>query len=294
MNSQDQISKIQKTANTLYDLRDHTDIKFCKEIADFLIEKSGGEEGSRISTENFRALVVSRFMTNHQLLEVMAKKYGRDLQIIELGAGFTPHFLNLNSDIGKYIEIELEANSKLKQEITKRISTKDNIVFISGDILTEEVWNKVSELVDSTKPVLIFSEGVVAQYFNAEQKSRIALLAKQVLVTEGSCFVIDDTLRNHPELHSNPIIKEGMNRIAAQSGSGVYKDEASTFAQELDNWCKIFNNTVYTIDYVLSKPNMDFALQVFKLIVCVNDKNREFEPILLKLSKQNNNDRIWK
>ncbi len=294
MHSQDQISRIQRTTNTLYDLRDHTDVLFCKEIADFLIEKAGGAEGLRISTQEFMALVVSRFVTNQGLIKLMADKFGKDLQIIELGAGFTPHFLNLSTEIGKYIEIDFEMNSELKREVTGTFTEKTNIIFVAGDFLLEETWIEIGKHIDLSKPVLIFSEGVVAQYFNAEQKSMIAHLARQVLIAEGSCFVIDDTLRNHSELHSNPIILEGMNRIATQSGSAVYNKETSTFARELENWNKLFDNTIYTIDYILSKPDMDFALKAFKLIICANDPKRELEPLILEQSKQNTKDRIWK
>ncbi|MEI8328355.1 MAG: class I SAM-dependent methyltransferase [Candidatus Taylorbacteria bacterium] len=294
MNSQDQIIKIQKTANTLYDLRDHSDVKYCKEISDFLIEKSGGNEGSRISTENFSAFVVSRFTTTHRFIELMAQRLGKELQIVELGSGFTPHFLNLNYEIGKYIEIDLEVNSKLKKEITRKLRERDGEIFIAGDILTQDVWNEVGNNIDLSKPVIIFSEGVVAQYFTTEQKEKIASLSRAFLQTNGSCFVVDDTLRNHSELHDNPIIQEGMSRIVAESGSKVYKSETSTFESEIDKWNKLFNNTIYTVDYVPSKPEMDFALRSYKLTVCMNDQNRELESVLLELSKQNKNNRTWK
>lgn len=290
----DQIIKIQKTANTMYDLRDHSDVKYCKEIADFLIEKSGGNEGSRISTENFSAFVVSRFTTTHRFIELMAQRFGKKLQIVELGSGFTPHFLNLNYEIGKYIEIDLEVNSKLKKEITGKLKESDGIIFIAGDILTQDVWDKVRNNIDLNKPVVIFSEGVVAQYFTADQKEKVALLSRALLQTKGSCFVVDDTLRNHSELHNDPLIQEGMSRIATESGSRVYKSETSTFASEMDKWGKLFNNAIYTIDYVPSKPEMDFALRNYKLTVCMNDQNRELESVLLELSKQNKNNRIWK
>jgi len=292
MESRDQIIKMQKTANTLYDLRDHSDVKFCKEIADFVIEKSGGAEETRISTENFRGLIVSRFMTNHQILELMARKYGKELQVIELGAGFTPHFLNLTSEIGKYIEIEFEENSKLKEEIIKKLTEKKNIYFVAGDILSKHVWKKVKEIVDPNKPVIIFSEGVVAQYFNDEQKELLASFLKDLLTFEGSCFVTDDTLRNHPELSNNPIIQEGMNRVGSVSGNDIYKSEKSSFQIGFDNWGKLFKNNLYTVDYVLSKPEMDFTTTTLKVTVCANDKNLALP--LSELSKQNKLNRIWK
>lgn len=292
--SEEENIKIQKTANVLYDLRDHTDYKFCREIADFLIEKTGGSEGDRLLTENLRAFPVSRFETNHKFLELMAKKYGKDLQIIELGAGFSPHFLNLNFDIGKYIEVEFSINSKLKEEITRKLTDKENINFIAGDILSNEVWGEIINQIDINKPVLVFSEGVIAQYFNSEQKETVASYIKPLLIHEGSCFVIDDTLRNHPELQDNPTIKEGMNRVVSQSGSNLYKNDGSTPENEFDRWNRLFNNQIYTIDYVLSKPEMDFAIKSFKSTVCINDKNKDLSSPLSELSNQNKNNRIWK
>ena len=224
----------------------------------------------------------------------MASKYGSDLQIIELGSGFTPHFLNLRSEIGKYVEIELDINSKLKEEITKKLTNKDNIIFISGDILSADVWNKVRSVIDTTKPVLIFSEGVIAQYFTKEQKEKIASLTKDFLVSNGSAFIIDDTIRNHVELHSNPIIKEGMDRVTTQSGNSTYKGEVTSLTLEIDNWSKLFNNKVSVIDYILSKPEMDFAISNLRLIVCMKDPKNEFETVLAQLSKNNRNTRIWK
>ncbi len=294
MDSKEQVVKIQKTANTIYDLKDHTDVKYCSEITDFLIKKLGVNSDQRISTQNFSALVVSRYLTNHSVLESMASRYGSDLQIIELGSGFTPHFLNLRSEVGKYIEIDLDINSKLKEEITKKLTSKDNIIFISGDILSVDVWNKVKDIIDTTKPVIIFSEGVVAQYFTKEQKEKIANLTKDFLVSNGSAFIIDDTIRNHIELHSNPIIKEGMDRVATQSGNNTYKGEVTSLTHEIDNWSKLFNNKVSTIDYILSKPGMDFAINNLKLIVCMRDIKNEFETVLAQLSENNKNTRVWK
>ena len=60
-------------------------------------------------------------LTNHKILEFFPKKFGKDLQIIELGSGFTPHFLTLNYDIDKYIEVELDINTELKKEALDEI-----------------------------------------------------------------------------------------------------------------------------------------------------------------------------
>lgn len=282
---------IQRTANTLFDLRDHSDFKYCNEIADFLKSRSITDE-IRISTENFMALVVSRFATTQALLEQITEKYGTELQIVELGSGFTPHCLNLSGKIRNYIEVDLPDNSELKKEISKNFVSTNNQIFVAGDILDGATWQKISANIEPDKPVLIFSEGVIAQYFSAEQKEKIASFAKSIMKASGSCFVIDDTLRNHQEFHSNPMITEGMNRISMFSGSMTYTNKKQSFADEMDRWSKLFNNKLYTVSYLLSKPEMDFVLKQFKLIVCANDD--VMEESLQELSTYNLNNRIWK
>jgi hypothetical protein len=294
MNSQDQIIKIQKTANTLFDLRDHTDIKYCREISDIFIEKIGND-GIRLSTSDFMAFIVSRFITTQNYLQLMSDRHKSNLQIIELGSGFTPHFLNLNSFTGKYIEVDLEENSHLKQEIMKQLTDAKNLNFVAGDIASESTWKIIAERIDIEKPVIVFCEGVIAHYFDSDQKIKIGKFVKKLLSANGSSFVIDDTLRNHPELHKYDVIKNGMTRVTVQSGSKVYtSNEDTSFQSEMDKWEKIFNNDAYTIDYVLSKPEMDFAISQFKLIVCCNDASKDLEPILKNMSKINKQTRVWK
>ena len=293
LNNED-IVKMQKTANTLYDLRDHTDVPFSKEISDFLLEKSNGIEGERISTENFSALPVSRFLTNHEVIEFFVEKFGKELQVVELGSGFTPHFLNLKKNISKYIEVELEVNSKLKKEITRKLTNKENIYFIEGDILSKNVWEEINNIIDNQKPLLIFSEGVIAQYFSSEQKEIVGSYIKEIINNRKTIFIIDDTLRNHPEFLNSPIIQEGMNRISSQSGSKVYNNEVLSLKNEIDKWSKIFNYNIETIDYILSKPEMDFVLKEFRLILCVGNDLKGFEKDLFKLSEIIKNKRIWK
>lgn len=292
--SEDRNAKIQKTANTLYDLLDHTDIPFVKDISDFL-DKNYGEIGKdRISTPNFGALVVSRFLTNHSVLQMAAQKNGKDLQVIELGAGFTPHYLNIGTEINKYIEVEFEENSKIKEEVTKTLTQNTNIYFVGGDILSPVTWNKIENLIDKSKPVFIFSEGTIAQYFNSEQKEFVASMMKKLMTCEGSVFALDDTLRNHPELSDNPIIKEGMGRVVSISGNNIYNKEVTTFKDEFEKWGRLLGTENYSVNYVLSKPEMDFATESLKLTVCAVDNNKSLSLELAKLSNENKNKRIWK
>lgn len=294
MDTQDQITKIQKTASTLFDLQEHSDIVGGGEIGKLMVKKTG-IEWPRISVSAFSAFPVARFHTNHSVLEFFAEKYGAKLQIIELGAGFTPHFLTLKTEIGKYIEVDLETNSELKKQIMSEIPHKDNLVFIAGDILEESTWEKIKQEINADNPVVIFSEGVISQYFNDEQKTKIASLVKNILVADCSCIIFDDTLRNHPELHDHPLIKEGMSKIVLKSGSDIYKNNFQTFDQEVKKLKGLFvDKEVVLVDYILSKPEMDFAVSIFKLIVCIKDSNGRITSELLELSNQNKLKRIWK
>jgi hypothetical protein len=294
MDIQDQIVKIQKTASTLFDLQEHSDVVGGSEIGRLMVQKTG-IEWPRISVSAFSAFPVSRFHTNHSVLEFFAKKYGSKLQIIELGAGFTPHFLNLKTEIGKYIEVDLETNSELKKQIMSEVIHKDNLVFIAGDILEESTWGKIKQEINTDNPVVIFSEGVISQYFDDEQKMKIASLVKNILVVDGSCIIFDDTLRNHPELHDHSLIKEGMSKIVLKSGSDIYKSNFQTFDQEVEKWRSIFaDKKIALVDYFFSKPEMDFAVGMFKLIICVNDASGVILQELSELSNQNKLKRVWK
>lgn len=291
----DYVSKIQKTASTLFDISGHSDVMYANEIAELMVKKLG-IQWPPISAENFGAFPVSRFQTTQHFLDFMCDKFGPKLQIIELGAGFTPHYLNLKGDILKYIEVDHDANSSLKKEIVHEIKPNaTNLVFIGGDILDAKTWVSIKENIDTNNPVIIFSEGVVAQYFSEEQKQQLTDFMKDLLFVEGSAFVIDDTLRNHPELKDNPIISEGMSWVVQKSASKVYNAEFQTFEQEVQRWQKFLpSKEMVTIEYVNSKPEMDFALSNFKLIVCLQSKQEVVKSGLLELSRQNKTKRVWK
>ena len=291
----DYVSKIQKTASTLFDISGHSDVLYSKEIAGLMVKKLG-IQWPPISAENFGAFPVSRFHTTQGFLDFMCEKFGSKLQIIELGAGFTPHYLNLKSDVLKYIEVDHDANSSLKKDILSEIKPDaSNLVFIGGDVLEASTWTKIQENIDTNNPVIIFSEGVVAQYFSKEQKQQLTDFMKDLLLVEGSAFVIDDTLRNHPELQSNPIIVDGMKWIVQKSGSKVYNAEFQTFEQEVQRWQELLpSKQIITIDYVKSKPEMDFAIDNFKLIINLQNEREDVKLGLLELSKQNKAKRVWK
>lgn len=287
------INKIQKTASTLFDLEEHSDFAYCKEISDELKKEIALD---KISTDHFSAFIVSRFATNQYLLDFMVQKFGENLQIIELGSGFTPHYLNLKGKVLKYIEVDFEENSSLKKIIIQKIFGKtESLKFIGGDILDEETWSLIGNEIDLSKPVFIFSEGVISQYFNVEQKQKIANFVKPLLKIEGSCFVLDDTLRNHPEFFDNQIIKEGMLKITEKSGSDIYREASSNNIEDVNYfWKQVLNTSVFNFDYFLSKPEMDFVISNFKLVVNIVDNTGVIIKQLKDLSESIFGKRIWK
>lgn len=291
--SNEEKTRIQKTASTLFDLIEHSDVAYGEKIAELMIKETG-IEWPRISVKDFSAFPVARFHTNQTILDFFTKQYGDRLQIIELGAGFTSHFFNLSNKIGKYIEVELAVNSALKEKIISKLKKDDNHIFIAGDILEVKTWSKIKKEINFENPVIIFSEGVISQYFNDEQKAKMADLVKDFLIADGSCIIFDDTLRNHQELHDNNIIKEGMSKIVIKSGSSVFKSEFQTFDQEITKWKQLLNKKIITVDYILSKPEMDFAIEKFKLIICLNNSDQKIVKGLEKLSIDNSQKRIWK
>jgi porphobilinogen synthase len=185
----------------------------------------------------------------------------------------------------------------LKERIIKNIRPDcKNLSFVSGDILEEKTWEKIKEQIDFDKPVLIFSEGVVSQYFNKEQKNLLSSLVQEFLKLEGSIFVLDDTLRNHPEAHDVQVIKEGMAAVVDKSKSDVYGDTSNyqTFGEELSFWQDLFEDLkIYTINYVLSRPDMDFVIKDFKLTLIANDPKGLYSKAVETLSKENKEVRVW-
>lgn len=290
--------KIQKTASTILDLVDHSDVKYADQIVVSLKTRLGEmwpKIWPKISSEHFSAFPVSRYHTNQAVLNLMAKELGPKLQIVELGAGFTSHFLNLEYKIDKYIEVEFKENSDLKKNIIHEIKGEiENLKFIAGDLLEEETWINIKKELNMENPVLIFSEGVVSQYFDVDSKTKISNFIKPFLQVEGSCFIFDDTLRNHPELQNHEIIKEGMNKISGVSGSSVYKNDLHSFVNENMFWKDLLGMQIVNIDYVLSKPDMDFVLENFKLTINIKDSKGYIIEELKKLSVGNKFIRIWK
>jgi O-methyltransferase involved in polyketide biosynthesis len=287
------MNKIEKTASTFLDVKDYTDTKYCDEIYVHLLKKYPSIKDPRISTKNFSALVVSRYQTMDCLINFLSEQFGKDLQVIELGAGFTPHFLNLKREIGKYIEIDYKFNSEIKKEIMKKLTKKDNLFFIGGDILSENTWEEVNKIIDFNKPVMIFCEGVVSHYLNTEQKLKLSSLIKPLLSVKGSCCIIDDTLKNHLELKSNPIIQEGMNRISSISGNNAYTVESSSLEKEINFWRDSLNLDEISINYILSKPEMDFAISLFRLIILHNEFSKDLIRRIGNLSVDNLKKRVW-
>ncbi len=285
------LDSIQLTANTLLDLCEHSVVPFAQDIVSYLPNKIL-DKSVRLSTQEFAAFPVARYHTMRALLKLLVGLYGKRLQIVELGAGFTPHYLDLQEDVGLYIEVDLPNNSEIKRDITEKLCRCDNVQFIAGDILSNQTWQQIIALINIENPVVIFSEGVIAQYFTREQKESLIHMCAPLLNIPGSLFVIDDTLRNHKDLHNQPIILEGMKRVVSLSGSRIYDTQPHIFSDEIIFWNNLFRK-VHPVDYIKSNPIMDFAIKDFKLIVCMNLPESNFSDILDILSKNNANIRIW-
>lgn len=258
---------IQRTAGTICSLAD-ANIPYSKDILS-LYEQS---EGPALQIgRGLDDIVVARYLANHNNLE----KYARlDLQVIELGAGFAPHGLHISRDVSTYIEIDHVENSELKRTICDTLNPNHNINFVGGDLLDISTWERVAENLDAAKPVYIFNEGVVSQYFTDEQKSKLVSYIKPLMQQPGSCFVTEDSFKHHPYLQNHPRIIEAMGDIAQKSQSQHYGvKNSTTLTNEKLLWSTRFDPDRSNIDHLVGlvpyprlESELDFALEKLRLI----------------------------
>ena len=294
MENYHQPEKIELTANTVFDISQHSNDSHTNNIAVYLATNYPEFLELNISTDNFKALVVARYFNSHRFLELIAQLTNGQLQVVELGAGFTSHFLSIRDQVSKYIEVDYPLNSKIKSKATEQFYNGNKITFVGGDILESTTWEKINSVIDRDKPVVIFSEGVIAPYFNLQQKMVVANYIKPFLAISGSAFLIDDTLKNHPELQKHPVIAEGMARITKKSGNNNYQSNIPhTFENEFDFWQKQLGINARAIQYTRSKPEMDFAISELKSIACINSINN-LDLEISNLSDSNAIIRNWK
>lgn len=263
-NKVENFAAIQKTAATIVDLADNSDVEYAKQIK-LALEKRF--PGIKSFAPSMSEIVVARYLTNHKMLEDVIENTSGNIQIVEMGSGFTPHSLNLGNKALKYIEIDLPENINIKKEIIGEINPSDNTEYVSGSVLDSEVWNKVTEIIDTNIPIIMFSEGLIL-YLNKEQQDLLAALVLPIIPADSvSKFVFDDSLKYHPDLQNNPALLQGRKNIIDTSKNTNVEE---TFSEEIvvDN-CKTrgFSNVKRT-PYVISGDKLKEVIGQYKLFEC--------------------------
>jgi O-methyltransferase involved in polyketide biosynthesis len=256
-----QKSPIEETAATICDLA-HFNTPNAKAILTEL-EKKYDKICSIAGDLAF--FVAARHLTTRKLLDTLSP----DTQIIEMGAGFSPHGINYSSKFAKYIEIDLPHNSAEKKEITKNLQTNpDSITYISGDLFALKTWSQVKATIDCAKPLFVFCEGVVSQYASEEQRETLARQLQSIFDHPKSKLYLDDTLKNHPELESHPIILNGRKTLANILKHTSYPEVAArSFETEIGRW-KNRGFDVELVPYVNIGEQYSPITDAFKGMLC--------------------------
>ncbi|MEM8780810.1 MAG: class I SAM-dependent methyltransferase, partial [Cyanobacteria bacterium P01_G01_bin.49] len=121
---------IQHTAyRTVAALAKNTSIPYCRAILQKIIDANPafGLETDSFSTLSY--LIELRYKTSEKILRERGYQ-----QVIELGAGLTPHALNLQPFVTNYLEVDLEKNSLLKQAIVQEIEPNLKVHYVAGDV----------------------------------------------------------------------------------------------------------------------------------------------------------------
>lgn len=223
-------SPSEKTASTIWDLASFNTPNSARMLAE--IEKRNGKMSSIAPDLSF--LVASRHLTTRRLLDSLSPNY----QIVEMGAGFSPHGVNYASKFDNYLEIDLPYNSFEKKEVVSNLNgISDSVTYIPGDLFDTQTWRQVNERLDQTKPLFIFCEGVVSHYASEEQKDILGKILQGTLVHPESKLYLDDTLKNHPELDTNPIVISGRKALATSLKNTSYPGiTVRNFESEMSNW----------------------------------------------------------
>ncbi len=163
-------------------------------------------------------LAESRYLGAEKVIEE------KDLrQIIELGAGFTPHYQNLNGEglVDSYIEVDLPENSEIKQGLLKQAVWDESMpTFVQGNVFDRKTWYSIGhhafQNFSEEKPVGIFAEGFM-QYTNPEQRKYLLDQMRPLLEEFGGFFFFEDSLTFHPEFSEIPemrALSERMSKIS--------------------------------------------------------------------------------
>lgn len=205
-------NKIQETAIvTLLDMV-KVNIPYSKEILLKLNPK-------KIVYSNKSYLVESRYKTSQKILDKYKFK-----QIIELGSGFSPHYLNLKN-IKNYIEVDFPSNSKKKSNIIKSIKQKSNYTILSGNLLKDSTWKKINNILLSEKTAL-FSEGFM-QYLSKEERKFVFLKIHYILKKLDGIFFFDDS----PKYHKDNLI---LNNLSTKMRTISKNNEISSYISQED------------------------------------------------------------
>lgn len=254
-------SPIEKTAATICDLAYFDTPNSRRMLAE--VEKKNGKVCSIAGGLAF--LVAARHLTTRKLLDALAPDY----QIVEMGAGYSPHGLNYAAKFACYIEVDLPCNSAEKREIAGNLHEgQDSVKYVSGDLFNPQTWSKVKEKLDLTKPVFAFCEGVVSPYASEEQKTVLAGQLQSLFCHGGCKLFLDDTLKNHPELESNPIISGGRTIMAYVLKDTNYNTIADrTFETEVRGW-ENRGFSVELVPYVNVGGQYSAVTDVFMGLLC--------------------------
>jgi len=187
----------------LIDLASSTDIPFCKSIVDELAKL-----GYEIPDPTGKAwLAESRYKGSERIIFESGIT-----QVIELGAGFTPHSLNMPKV--KYIEVDFPETIKAKKKIVSKINPLRKVTYISGEIFEDSTWEKIQKHLVK-RPTVVFCEGFM-QYTNPQKRK---YLTKKILpiIQGGGIWFFEDSLTFHPEFSNISELRalsERMKRIS--------------------------------------------------------------------------------
>ncbi|NEP14314.1 MAG: hypothetical protein F6K14_29790 [Symploca sp. SIO2C1] len=193
---------IQYTAYiTIAALAKNTSIPYCREIIQNIIAENKADLVEINSSSSLHYLVELRYKTSEKII-----REGEYQQVIELGAGLTPHALNLQQTVTNYIEVDLAENSHLKRRIVQKLEPSLTVHYVAGDIFASSTWSKLKGLVKPGVPVAIFAEGFLI-YSSQEQRQFLGEQIREILADNGGMFFMEDSLRFHPEVQEIPKIK---------------------------------------------------------------------------------------
>ncbi|NES23824.1 MAG: hypothetical protein F6K41_34135 [Symploca sp. SIO3E6] len=210
---------IQYTAyRTVAALAKNTSIPYCREIIQRIIEENQAELVEVNSSLSLSYLVELRYKTSEKII-----KEGGYQQVIELGAGLTPHALNLKQTVSNYIEVDLEENSCLKRRIVQELEPSLAAHYVAGDVFDSHAWSTLNSLLKPGLPVAIFAEGLLI-YSSQEQRRFLGEQIGAIIAEHDGLFFMEDSLRFHPELQWIPKIKQFTIALTNKSKNTNYSE----------------------------------------------------------------------